>query len=83
MNRHLIHGIIVGALFALPTTWIAASDAIAEGNLLTILSTALFGLAAGLCLGGLIAGNFAMLAVEEEEKTHAPARQHREAHANA
>ena len=83
MNRHLIHGIIVGALFALPTAWIAASDAIAEGDPLTILPTALFGLAAGLCLGGLIAGNFAMLALEEEEKTHAPARRPREAHANA
>jgi hypothetical protein len=81
MNRHLIHGIIVGALFALPTTWIAASDAIAEGDPLTILSTAVFGLAAGLCLGGLIAGNFAMLAAEEKE--HAQAHRAVEAHANA
>lgn len=83
MNRHLIHGIIVGAIFALPTTWIAASDAIAEGDPLTIVSTAVFGLAAGLCLGGLIAGNFAMLALEEQEKTHTAARRHVQAHANA
>ena len=83
MNRHLFHGIILGALFALPITWIAASDAIAEGDLLTIVATALFGLAAGLCIGGLIACNFAMLAIEERETITAPARRRVQAHANA
>ena len=55
MKRHLIQGIIVGALFALPITWIVALDALAEGTYLEILSTTVFGLAAGLCIGGLIA----------------------------
>ena len=81
MKRHLIHGIIVGALFALPITWIAASDAVADGDALTIFSTAIFGLAAGLCVGALIAANFAMLDLEEE-KEHAPARRPVEAHAH-
>jgi hypothetical protein len=31
------------------------------------LASAVFGLAAGLCIGGLIAANFAMLALEESE----------------
>jgi len=81
MKRHLLQGIIVGALFAIPITWIAASDAIAEGDALTIFSTGIFGLAAGLCIGGLIAANFAMLDLEEHEKVHAPARRPAEAHA--
>jgi len=81
MNRHLLQGIIVGGLFALPVTWIAASDALAAGSFPEILASAVFGLAAGLCVGGLIAANFAMLAFEE----HAPAEAHRhvEAHAHA
>lgn len=83
MKRHLIQGIIVGALFALPITWIAALDAIAEGTYLEILSTTVFGLAAGLCIGSLIAANFAMLDLEEKEKAHAPAHRPIEAHANA
>jgi hypothetical protein len=78
MNRHLFHGIIAGALFAAPITWIAASDALAEGDALTVLPCALFGLAAGLCIGALIAANFAMF--ELEEKEHAPARRSVEAH---
>ena len=73
MNRHLVHGIIVGAVFALPVTWIAASDAIAAGDSLTIFSTTIFGLAAGLCVGALIAANFAMLAFEDEENQHTAA----------
>jgi hypothetical protein len=83
MKRHLIQGIIVGTLFALPITWIAALDALAEGTHLEILSTTVFGLAAGLCIGGLIAANFAMLDLEEKEHAHAPARRPVEAHANA
>ena len=79
MKRHLIQGIIVGTLFALPVSWIAAMDAWADGTYLEILSTTVFGLAAGLCIGGLIVANFAML----EEKAHVPARRRLPAHANA
>jgi hypothetical protein len=82
MKRHLIQGIIVGALFALPITWIAALDALAEGTYLEILSTTVFGLAAGLCIGGLIAANFAMLDLEEKE-AHAPVRRPVEAYVNS
>jgi hypothetical protein len=81
MNRHLLQGIVVGALFALPITWIAASDALAAGNFFEILASIVFGLAAGLCVGGLIAANFAMLALEEKE--HVVAHRHAEAHAHA
>jgi hypothetical protein len=81
MNRHLFHGIVAGALFTIPITWIAAMDALAEGDALTILPCALFGLAAGLCIGALIAANFAMLEVEEKEP--ATARRTVEAHEHA
>lgn len=81
MNRHLIHGIIVGGLFALPVTWIAASDALAAGSFAEILASTVFGLAAGLCIGSLIAANFAMLALEEKE--HEAMHHHVGAHAHA
>lgn len=81
MNRHLLQGIIVGGLFALPITWIAASDALAAGNFFEILASTVFGLAAGLCIGGLIAANFTMLALEENE--HAVAHRRVQAHAHA
>jgi hypothetical protein len=81
MNRHLIQGIIVGVLFALPVTWIAASDALAVGSFPEILASIVFGLAAGLCVGGLIAANFALLALEEHEPV--VAHRHVEAHAHA
>lgn len=83
MKKHLVQGIIVGALFALPITWIAASDALAGGDALATLASAVFGLTAGLCIGGLIAANFAMFDLEEEERAHAPARRPAQAHANA
>lgn len=83
MNRHLIQGIIVGGLFALPITWIAASDALADGNYLEILASAVFGLSAGLCIGALIAANFAMLALEEKEHAVAPQHRHVQAHVHA
>jgi hypothetical protein len=82
MKQRLLLGIIVGALFAVPITWIAASEAVAEGTMLEILATTVFGLAAGLCIGALIAANFAMLDLEQEEKEHAPARLPVEAHAH-
>lgn len=82
MKQRLLVGIIVGAMFAVPITWIAASEAIAEGTILEILATTVFGLAAGLCIGALIAANFAMLDLEQEEREHAPARRPVEAHAH-
>ncbi|HEY7713345.1 MAG TPA: hypothetical protein VIE90_02470 [Candidatus Binatia bacterium] len=65
MNKHLVHGLTVGGLFTVAITWIAASDTFATGGL-ALLASVVFGLAAGLCIGGLIAANFAMLAVEEQ-----------------
>ena len=81
MNRHLFQGIVAGALFTIPITAIAAMDALAEGDLVTIVPSALFGLAAGLCIGALIAANFAMLDVEEKEQ--GPARRPVQAHSHA
>jgi hypothetical protein len=81
MNKHLINGLIVGGIFTAVITWIAASDAIMEGFGLALLASVVFGLAAGLCIGGLIAANFAMLAEEEKEHQEAVAQRH--AHANA
>jgi hypothetical protein len=66
MNKHLFSGIVVGGLFAASITWVAMSDTLAEGGL-ALLASAVFGLAAGLCIGGLIAANFALLALEESE----------------
>ena len=70
MNRHLLEGVVCGGIFAAAITWIAASDAMSEGGL-ALLASVVFGLAAGLCIGGLIAANFAMLAVEEKEAKEA------------
>jgi MFS family permease len=72
MNKHLLQGVVCGGIFAAAITWIAASDAMTEGGL-ALLASVVFGLAAGLCIGGLIAANFAMLAVEEEEAKEAVA----------
>ena len=66
MNRYSATGIFVGGIFAALITWIAASDAFADGGFALLAST-VFGLAAGLCIGGLIAVNFAMLAWEQSE----------------
>jgi hypothetical protein len=72
MNKHLLQGVVCGGIFAAVITWVAASDAITEGGL-ALLASVVFGLAAGLCIGGLIAANFAMLAVEEKETKEAVA----------
>ncbi|HEY3166278.1 MAG TPA: hypothetical protein VGK57_03555 [Candidatus Binatia bacterium] len=80
MNKHLIHGLIVGALFAVMITWVAALDAVEVGGL-ALLASVVLGLAAGLCIGTLIAANFAMVAAEEKQEQQAVA--HRHAHANA
>ena len=74
MNKHILHGVACGGVFAAAITWIAASDAMTEGGL-ALLASAVFGLAAGLCIGGLIAVNFAMLAIEEKEATEVVAHQ--------
>jgi hypothetical protein len=75
MNRHLIHGLIVGGLFTVAITFVAASDAFVDGGL-ALFASVVFGVAAGLCIGGLIAANFAMLTVEEkhtaETTVHSP-----------
>jgi hypothetical protein len=55
-----------------PSLPIAALNGLAAGGFV-LLASVVFGLAAGLCIGGLIAANFAMLAVEEKEKEEADA----------
>lgn len=82
MNKHLLQGVVCGGIFAAVITWIAASDAMTEGGL-ALLASVVFGLAAGLCIGGLIAANFAMLAIEEKEKKEAVAHRATEARAAA
>jgi hypothetical protein len=57
-----------------------ASGAITVGGS-ALLTSAVFGLPAGLCIGGLIEANFVMMAVEEKEKREAVA--HRTAAAPA
>ena len=71
MNKYLFEGLVCGGIFASVITWVAASDAIAVGGF-ALLASAVFGLAAGLCIGGLIAANFAMFAVEEKEWLNPP-----------
>jgi hypothetical protein len=82
MDKHLLQGLFCGGIFAAAITWIAASDAMTEGGL-ALLASAVFGLAAGLCIGGLIAANFAMLAGGEKEKKEAVAHRTQEAPATA
>jgi hypothetical protein len=82
MNKHLIRGLVVGGLFSVATTWIAAADAFAEGGF-ALLASAVFGLAAGLCLAGLVVANFAMLAAEEKKTETARATRQIAAHAHA
>ena len=72
MNKHLLQGLVCGGFFAAAITWIAASDAMTAGGF-ALLASLVFGLAAGLCIGGLIAANFAMLAMDETEVKVAPA----------
>jgi hypothetical protein len=81
MNKHLVQGLIVGGVFTAVITWVAASDALAEGMGFALLASVVFGLAAGLCIGGLIAANFAMLELEEKEHQGEVAHQRTHAHA--
>jgi hypothetical protein len=68
MNKHLLQGVLCGGIFDAAITWIAIMEAMTEGGA-ALLASVVFGLAAGLCIGGLIAANFAMLAVEQKEAT--------------
>lgn len=74
MNKHILNGILVGALFALPIVSIAVSDAWSAGGL-ALLASANFGIAADACIGGLIAANFAF-AWEENEHHEALSNHH-------
>jgi hypothetical protein len=82
MNKHLFQELIYSGIFAAVITWIAASDAMTEGGL-ALLASVVFGLAAGLCIGGLIAANFALLTVEEKESKEAVAHRPAETRAAA
>ena len=62
---------IVGGIFAALITLVAGSDTLAEGGF-ALLASVVFGLSAGLCIGGLIAANFFVLADEEERKAVQP-----------
>lgn len=67
MDKHIGMGVFVGVIFAATIASIAAIDGFAAGGFV-LLASVVFGLAAGLCIGGLIVANFAMLTVEEKEK---------------
>lgn len=82
MNKHIFQGLVCGGIFASSITWVAISDTIAEGGF-ALLASAVFGLTAGLCIGGLIAANFVMMVVEEKEKSEAIAHRTGEAPATA
>jgi len=82
MNKHVIQGLTVGGLFTIAITWIASADALAEGGL-ALLASVVFGLAAGLCIGGLVAANFAMLGAEQKQVKEASATRPVTAHAHA
>ena len=67
MDKHIAMGVFVGGSFAATIASIAALDGLAAGGFV-LLASVVFGLAAGLCIGGLIVANFAILAAEEKEK---------------
>jgi Na+/glutamate symporter len=74
MNKPTVISYLVGSIFTVVITTVAALDAFAAGGIV-LLASAVAGLIAGLCIGGLIAANFAMLEVEEKEKKDVPAQQ--------
>ncbi|HEY7164905.1 MAG TPA: hypothetical protein VIB79_10115 [Candidatus Binatia bacterium] len=82
MNKHVILGLVVGGVFAALITWVAASEAFEEGGF-ALLASGVFGLAAGLCIGGLIAANFALLALEEKETHEVAVKTNAAAHSPA
>lgn len=72
MDKHTGMGVFVGGIFAAIIAAIASLDGLAAGGFV-LLASVVFGLAAGLCIGGLIVANFAMLGKEENEKKDVPA----------
>ena len=82
MNRHTSVGVLVGGIFAVAITTVAVLDAFAAGGLV-LLASATAGLAAGVCIGGLIAANFAMLAPEARESKELAVPAPKPAHAAA
>lgn len=67
MDKHTGTGVFVGGIFAAIIAAIASLHGLAAGGLV-LLASVVFGLAAGLCIGALIAANFAMLGKEEKQK---------------
>ena len=82
MDKHVGMGVFVGGIFAATIASIAAIDGFAAGGFV-LLASVVFGLAAGLCIGGLIVANFAMLTVEEKEKDEVVAQSRSTARAAA
>jgi Na+/glutamate symporter len=71
MDKHTGMGVFVGGIFAAIIAAIASLHGFAAGGFV-LLASAVFGLAAGLCIGGLIAANFAMLGKEEKKNKEVP-----------
>jgi len=82
VHNHTSTGIAVGGVFAAAITWIAMSQTIDVGGF-ALLASVVFGLTAGLCIGGLIAANFALLDMEEREHAQAHHATRMETHAHA
>jgi hypothetical protein len=75
-----VMGYLVGGMFTAVIAAIPTLDAFSAGGLV-LLASAVAALAAGLCIGGLIAANFAMLAKEETKKEEVVAHSRSAAHA--
>jgi len=67
MKKHLLSGVMVGGLFGAITAWIAMSDALPAGGLVTVAG-AFDGIMAGLGIGWLIGINVAEGTVDEVEE---------------
>jgi len=67
MDKHTAMGVFVGGIFAATIASIAALDGLAAGGLV-LLASVVFGLAAGLCIGGLIVANFAYSRRERKKR---------------
>jgi membrane associated rhomboid family serine protease len=71
MNKNILTGAIVGAVFCVAIVWGASYSALSVGGFV-LLAAALDGLLGGLAIGWLIGANFVLRAVEEEEKKEVP-----------
>ncbi len=67
MIKHIMIAIFVGGVFAIVIAAIAGIRCL-RCRRAVLLASLVAGLAAGLCIGGLIAANFVMLAQEEKER---------------